>query len=161
MHKPPESKVRILLEQSSGFPFRSPRRHRVDSHFSDLEPTSKAVQWISPNRAPDSPARIVPWQRTGFWCVRVTYKTQYKQKEKLLRIFSQIFRLVSTIANTSAESKQNMHLKVFDICGKLIMSKDVIGENQLVISKDDVRYTGIYIFKIDNGNTYTGKIVFY
>lgn len=54
----------------------------------------------------------------------------------------------------------NIELKVYDLYGRLILTKTSDRSNEIIIFKSEVQNTGIYLFRINNDQNYKGKIIF-
>lgn len=51
-------------------------------------------------------------------------------------------------------------LSLYDLQGRLVLSKKPDTEDKITINKSEVKEPGIYVFKINNNQKYTGKIIF-
>ena len=55
---------------------------------------------------------------------------------------------------------ETAQLKLYDMYGRLVLTKTTDESNQFVISKSEVNGSGVYLFRINNNQELTGKVIF-
>lgn len=90
--------------------------------------------------------------------VKTTGIVEFSEKERLLIYPNPAESLVHIkLINTDCVE---FEIKVYDLYGTIVTTKTGIGEDEVTISKAEVKNPGIYLIKIYSDQTYSGKIIF-